>query len=175
MVTRQPVASRRRNSWQAPRRMYARPASVRPQRSSTAMPHTGRAAVLLRLGGCRSLARNNRRRAWQHISVEPWRRCDGGRIIAAFGETFRAIIPDMSCMTWTQLMWTYVSGCLAPALDSTCAMHLRPYADCVALLNTYQRTILMLQTPRHEAVPAAMRARGHRCFATMLRTSSSGQ
>jgi anti-sigma factor RsiW len=80
-----------------------------------------------------------------------------------------SVTPDVTCEQVTELIASYLAGALDPDLASALEAHLRDCDDCVAFLNTYQRTIHAVQALRDEDVPAEMEVRVRQFLETMTR------
>jgi anti-sigma factor RsiW len=77
-------------------------------------------------------------------------------------ERLPSLAPAMTCAQVTQRIARYLAGGLTADLASACEAHLWDCADCVAFFNTYQQTIHVLHTLRHQEGPAEMQARVRR-------------
>lgn len=66
----------------------------------------------------------------------------------------------LTCKQTTSLMAAYLAGELKQAAALALDRHLRACPDCVAFLNTYKKTILLVQSflNRHPAVPKPARS-----------------
>ena len=66
------------------------------------------------------------------------------------------------CQQVTDLILDYLTGELHPDTAAEFKKHLRICPDCVAFLNTYNKTIQMTQSLRYEDIPAEMEKRVRR-------------
>jgi anti-sigma factor RsiW len=87
----------------------------------------------------------------------------------AVDRPLQSATPDLTCEQVTELIAGYLDGALEPDITSAFEAHLRDCDDCVAFLNTYKRTIHVVQALRYEDVPAEMEARVRRFLETMTR------
>jgi hypothetical protein len=81
----------------------------------------------------------------------------------------RSVTPDVTCEQVTELIAGYLARSLDPDITLAFEAHLRDCNDCVAFLNTYKRTIHVVQALRYEDVPAEMEARIRQLVETMTR------
>lgn len=62
----------------------------------------------------------------------------------------------ITCQHITSLILDYVTGELDPDTTVAFEAHLRICPDCVAFLNTYQKTIQATRSLRYEEIPSEM-------------------
>jgi hypothetical protein len=93
-----------------------------------------------------------------------------GRLIAqvrrTLGGPIRPSTPDLTCEQVVGFVADYLTGALDPETTAAFEVHLRGCDDCVAFLNTYQRTIAAVQSLRFDDIPAEMEARVRRFLET---------
>jgi anti-sigma factor RsiW len=74
--------------------------------------------------------------------------------------------PHLTCEQVVGFIADYLTGALDPETTAAFGVHLRGCDDCVAFLNTYQRTIAAVQSLRFDDTPAEMEARVRRFLET---------
>ena len=78
----------------------------------------------------------------------------------------RPSTPNLSCEQVVGFIADYLTGTLDPETTAAFEVHLRGCDDCVAFLNTYQRTIAAIRSLRFDDIPAEMEARVRRFLET---------
>jgi hypothetical protein len=78
----------------------------------------------------------------------------------------RPSTPNLTCEQVIGFIADYLTGALDPETTAAFEVHLRGCDDCVAFLNTYQRTIAAVQSLRFDDIPAEMEARVRRFLET---------
>jgi anti-sigma factor RsiW len=66
---------------------------------------------------------------------------------------------DMTCKQVTSLIMDYLNGELDPETTLAFEKHLNGCSDCVAFLNTYEKTTEATRSLRHEDIPAEVEKR----------------
>jgi hypothetical protein len=78
----------------------------------------------------------------------------------------RPSTPNLTCEQVVGFVADYLSGSLEPEMTAAFEVHLRGCDDCLAFLNTYQRTIAAVRSLRFDDIPAEMEARVRRFLKT---------
>ncbi len=85
------------------------------------------------------------------------------------GRRARSRRADMTCERVTALIQDYLAGELNPAMTAAFEARLRLCQDCVAFLNTYQKTTQAVGSLRYEDMPAEMQSRVRQFLRAKLR------
>ena len=92
------------------------------------------------------------------------------RLVTQVRRTLQGLIrpstPDLTCERVVGFIADYLTGALDPETTAAFEVHLRGCDDCVAFLNTYQRTVAAVRSLRFDDIPAEMEARVRRFLET---------
>jgi len=81
----------------------------------------------------------------------------------------------ITCQHITSLILDYVTRDLDPDTTVAFEAHLRICPDCVAFLNTYQKTIQATRSVRYEEIPSEMVNRVRRFLQARIKGVTSGR
>jgi anti-sigma factor RsiW len=93
------------------------------------------------------------------------------RVRCLFCGTRQSATPALTCQQMVEFIADYLTGALDTETTLAFEAHLHGCDDCIAFLETYQRTIATVHSLRFEEIPAELEERLRRFIGTRVRRS----